>query len=285
MAEANKNPEEERRVNSARHTHELCLSNILTGYTCSGCKEEGIQTGYRCTGSCGNSFILHQHCVELPDSYDHPFLRWHLQFRDKTTFNHQCNFCQKALGGYVFESKNPHRRLHPFRLHPLCMMLPHKHSFKVHASHPLELLANDTQTDHRCKSCDGRFKGGWRYKCPEGCQCSIDLSCAKKEIYEVPRYDSGGGSSGTTIPSFLSTTATRYATTHTRDGTTLIDGVIATAGGTVEAVVLGGCFTDQFTPENDENGDDRNEETEPENDENDNDINKETEPENDDSFS
>ena len=116
--------------NATRHEHELFLVEGLSVYTCSRCKEDGANTGYKCklsdSSSCKN-FILHEACAILPDVFQHPFRRL-FRFRPKTLLRHHCDACHDVLRGYVFERPD-HLRLHPdINAHAVSLSF----SFQIH---------------------------------------------------------------------------------------------------------------------------------------------------------
>nr|ABK26475.1 unknown [Picea sitchensis] len=203
MAESNRNPtagddeeqEEEGPVvlfNATRHEHELLLFQGLPVYTCSGCKEQGANIGYKCnidshrpSSSCRN-FTLHELCATLPDAYQHPFRSdVSFKFRPKTFRSHRCNACCDVVKGYVFQTERRHLRTE-LRLHPLCMALPKILDYSGHANHKLKFVTGDLKgKGYACSACDSQIdSGGWRYRCEDvACKVYVDLSCAKIDIF------------------------------------------------------------------------------------------------------
>lgn len=164
---------------ATRHEHELCLFEGLPTYTCSGCKENGANIGYKCklndSLSC-KDFTLHEACATLPDVFQHPFRRL-FKFRLKTHLWHHCGACRDMMRGYVFE------RPDHFRLHPLCMVLTEKLHYSGHANHQLKFVRENLKG--ACSVCGKNIRSGrWRYRCEKvNCNFCVDLSCAKIDFY------------------------------------------------------------------------------------------------------
>jgi len=193
--EGNRREEAAEVLNPDQHEHPLVLSSSLEDFICSGCKEMGSKIGYKCkdpdSSSC--NFTLHKDCVLLSDTdtdtgHVHPLKKeCQLKFRPKPRLPHHCTACRKIWRGYVFESE---RR--DVRLHPLCMKLPRERKFSGHVAHKLRLVANNkVETAYTCNACRTAITyGGWRYECPQKtCKFSLDLWCAKSEIYGLPKHD------------------------------------------------------------------------------------------------
>lgn len=243
MAETNPNPtaraqEEEGGegehvviFDATRHEHELCLFEGLPAYTCSGCKENGANIGYKCklndSPSC-KDFTLHEACATLPDVFQHPFRR-RFQFRPKTHLWHHCGACRDVIGGYVFE------RPDHLRLHPLCMVLTEKLQYGGHGHHQLKLVTENMKGE-ACSACGKNIKSGrCRYRCEKvNCNFCVDLSCAKIDFY-------GLSGSGIARVAPISRSSTRFISKPSCSGkwvpATFLRGTIKGTKRAVEPVV------------------------------------------------
>ncbi|XP_044507680.1 uncharacterized protein LOC123227097 isoform X1 [Mangifera indica] len=115
------------KIHLSHKDHKLELKSYKRPYFCSGCKEPGFGSRYRC-GQC--DYELHKHCMSPPGRTVH-----HDFFKNSTfTFLFQppgnrsgekcqryCKACGKLVKGFVF-----HDEKNGWDLHPCCRKLPRK---------------------------------------------------------------------------------------------------------------------------------------------------------------
>lgn len=160
-----------------RHDHDLQMYEGLDPYTCTGCKEMGVDFGYECsTPSChsGKVSIFHVECATLEDEKQHPIRKdLTFRFRPKTLGHHRCTACDHELKGFVYETEN-----HDMRLHPLCLMLPPEFVYEGH-SFRLMMCNGDP---YNCCCCNNINKHGWKYMCRDVCMA---VGCVKDRRYKL----------------------------------------------------------------------------------------------------
>lgn len=158
-----------------RHDHALQMYEGLVPYTCTGCKERGLNFGYECSDPFSHSrekIIFHVHCATLEDEKQHPIRKdLTFRFRPKTKLHHRCTACDHELKGFLYETENQ-----DMRLHPLCLMLPREFEYnEQHTQMSFELKIGKGKA-YNCCCCKEEIKHGWKYMCGDVC---MDVGCAK----------------------------------------------------------------------------------------------------------
>ncbi|KAL0003125.1 hypothetical protein SO802_016906 [Lithocarpus litseifolius] len=167
------------------HRHRLTLfTNVQTSFRCDGCREQGLETCYRCNERNCN-FHLHGDCA-LASSFGpitHQFFKncsftFHGEYQAD---NRNCVACGKNVRGFLYESSSNEALV----LHPCCLKLPHSkttsdHGVKVTLRKQVSLMRSKCQICNRRKLREN-IKG-WAYVSDCG-KHRYHVACVKDMIF------------------------------------------------------------------------------------------------------
>ncbi|XP_010266305.1 PREDICTED: uncharacterized protein LOC104603842 [Nelumbo nucifera] len=161
--------------------HPLVQVRVPYLFTCTGCKEYGAGSRYKCQ-QC--DVHLHEFCALAPPSLTTHSLhhQHHLVFYTKPGggfIRSRCDICGKTTKGYAYRCSTCN-----FEMHPCCAKLCRQMDFPVHP-HTLILLPTTTLTsgdpNFNCNECNRKGPGGRVYGCTV-CDYYLHAVCAKNMV-------------------------------------------------------------------------------------------------------
>ncbi|KAJ1443169.1 hypothetical protein SESBI_00453 [Sesbania bispinosa] len=162
------------------HSHSLEFKPSGAPYRCSGCKELGFGSSYRCEfNNC--SYILHQECANAVSPAFHSFFKGScFEFHERAPGYRTriCDACGKDVKGFVYHCSST-----GFDLHPCCLNL--KDSVSDEGGNVTLKLSQKVPS--KCLKCNHRSVvnkvKGWSYVCSDNSSC-YHVSCVKELILE-----------------------------------------------------------------------------------------------------
>lgn len=165
------------------HQGHALVQNLNTiGYSCGGCKTDGIGTNFGCAPC---SFHMHEFCSNCPmilSSFLHPEHPLSLMISNTLSMAPPriCDVCGDTVEGLFYSCQTCN-----FNVHPLCTQFPQSLLHAVH--YPHRLMFQKSYKDAPCCVCRG-VCDSWRYRCGYCDGFDVHVDCVA-ESYDAKSYD------------------------------------------------------------------------------------------------